>query len=479
MYGLSGPIAISGLGQSEAGENSELPTRAEVKANVQHWLELAPREFPGDMSSEAAVDWGMEALNSYAESKGVSRSNAHHVATRDYVASANRGRGFNPYDPRYGEYAQALGEMAGAKGSEYYGAAVQLGVVTYETVRDGHFSERDAEQLGQVTGAVVGAVVGQAFGVPAPIGAFAGGLVGGGTARMTYHVFAGPDLQKIAKEQERKARKEMELWRRDAVTTCRGLQTVYWREVDRFYDSFSRAWFDSETNIGWRFGLRWFDPNPELAFQFQWDKDKLAVTDTKLSDPHAVEYGCRTEAVVHSGGRELVQMHCKRRCKYVWGCPYPELGGLSAKVSKEDPITTPRVAEAFAARGVLWVPPQSRINCDTWIERVPSGNLAANYQEKIQYKARVNGQLDSIEADLWRLSRAKVVLGTDLLRTVVVVASERDLYVNHASYITDGWQRGAYDKIIKRSQQLSSALNWGMFAGGAALLGYGLWRAVK
>lgn len=486
MYaGVGGPIAVSGLGAADEEPEEELPTRAEVKAGYKEWLAIAPRGFPADnMTPDAAVGWSLEALDSYARSQGINTQSNQHIDMRNFVASANQGRGFDPSQAATLRYSGALGEMSAAVGleSEYPGVAVELGVVTYETLKDGKLSQSDAVKIGQVTGAVVGGVVAQAFGVPAPIGAMAGAALGGGAAAIVHSAFAGPDIQAQLEAAERALQAEMERFRSDAIYRCTGIEGLYWKEFDRFYDSFAVAWTKAEQSVGWRFDLRWFDPNPGLEFRYTWNRAKRSYTDSPRTDTLGVEYACGTQAVYHSGGRETITT-CKYKCPFVYGCPYPYLGpGAVPSQVVPDALTgnASRVSQAFAARGALWLPETERLSCEEHIARIPHGaELAPNYQIRKKYQSDVRTQLWVLEQKIQKLQRVRSLLGADLLRTLTVVRAERDLYVNRVSYLTDGWQRGAYELAIQKSSKLSSVLNNTMLAAGAGLLGYGIYRAVR
>lgn len=475
--GLGGPVALSGTEPAD----EDLPSRAEVKKGYQYYLALAPQKFPSrDMTPQEAVEWGRSALDNYASSKGKSR-NAHYLAARDFVASSNGGKGFNTSDSRYAEYSMALGEITGAAGSEYYQVAVELGVVTYDTIQDGKISESDAVKIGQATGAVVGGVVAQAFGVPAPIGALAGGYIGGGAAAIVYNVFGGEDLADKADRQAAQARAEVERFRSNAVYACRGLEATYWKAVDDFYKKFAIGWTKAEQNINWRFKLRWFDPNPELAFRYTWDKATGRATDQKRTDTYGIEHTCGTQLVVHSQGEERIRT-CKYKCPFIYGCPYPELGpgAVPGKIVQEALTDdSQRVSQAFAARGVLWLPSSMRLSCESYISPVPDTNLATNYQQRDQYMRGVQTELTNLARRVYVFERARAYLQADLLRTVTVVSAEKDMYMKRAQYLSDGWQKGSYESAITTSRSLSKILNTTVLAGGVSLAAYGLWRAVK
>ena len=469
-----------GLGATEEPEDA-LPTRQEVKEGYQYYLDLAPQKLPSrDMSPQDAVEWGRAALNNYADRKGITR-NAHFTQKRDYVASSNNGQGLDVNNYQYSEYANALGEITGAASSEYYGVAVQLGVVTYDTLKDGGLDESDAEKIGQVTGAVVGGIVGQAFGVPAPIGALVGGALGGGAGRIIYHVFAGEDLNKKAKRLAAEARAQMTEYRNHAVWVCQSLETLYWKGVDDFYERLAESWTSAEQNLQWRFQLRWFDPNPGLAFRYTWDRTSRMATNTDRTDTYGVTYNCGTKVVVHSGGTNRIKS-CLYRCPHVYGCPYPSLGDKAVPDQIIEAALTndaQRVPQALAARGVIWLPPSARLNCQSYIPPVPSGNLSADYQRRKQYMSDVSNRIRQIQTNIALFTRARSFLQADLLRTLTTVRTERDMYMRRAQYLTDGWQKGSYEAAIQNSKTMSGILNNAMLVGGGALAGYGLWRALK
>lgn len=476
--GLSGPIAVSGV---DGSLDEDLPTKGQVKAGYDYYLSLTPDKFTGDdMSPGAAVKWNKRALSNYVRREGITK-NAHVDAAIAIAATSNNGTGFNPYSTSYAEYALALGEMTGAAGNQYYGVAAEVGAVTVDTVRDGKITEAEAEKIGQATGAIVGGVLAQSVGVPAPIGALVGGKLGGGAASMIHNAFAGADLQKRAQDLAKQARAEVERFRSDAVQTCRALESYYWKDVDAFYRKYAESWTEAERNIGWRFQLRWFDPNPGLAFRYGWDKSKLEPATSRRTDTLGYDYDCGTSVVVHSGGEERVRI-CKFKCPYVFGCPYPNLGsnGVPGQIV-EAALTddAQRVSQALAARGVLWLPPSQRIDCSAYIKPVPGGNLATNAQVRDQYRASVQTQLNNLVTRAAEFERARVFLQADLVRTVTLVSAEKDLYMRRAEYLTDGWKKGSYEEALASSVALSRVLNTTVFAAGAGLLGYGIWRALR
>lgn len=485
------PIAVSGLG---ATAEADLPTKKEVKEGYDYYLALAPRnQLPkrdsnGNIPPDEAIAWSVQALENWERTSGGKQSSEFKLM----VATARDFKGLNMNQAQTRAYAEALGEISGAASSDYYNVAVTAGVVTVDSLKDGKITQDEAVAMGTTVGAVAGAVVGQAIGVPAPIGAFVGGTIGGGSAAIIYHVFGAPSWKQMQKAREAKIRAELNKFRHDALTACIEFERDYWKQFDQFINDYAIAWTHAEMEIGWRFGLRWFDRNPGLEFEYLWDKSKGHATKDKgrRTDTMGERYGCKSVAYQSSAGTTREQV-CLYRCPFVYGCPYPDLyEGVAGGPTPTDVVPSAleggmRVVHAFAARGVLWLPQKKqskweRPDCEEYIIKPPSDAYhAANDQVRRTYKGNVQTRLRNLDDLYMRYIRARTFLQADLTRTIAVVRAEHDLYVNKAQYITVGGGSSAIADAAAQSKMLSNIVNGVAFAGGLGLLGYAMYRGLK
>lgn len=495
------PIAVSGLGATaEETQEAELRANAqETRVKYDYYMALAPNDkhgnpgLPadrdGNVSAEDAIEWGKQALENYERSTGVKSSSSF----RTKIATANSFRGLNLEQGNVGAAAQILGDISGAAGNQYYSVSAEAAVMTASQLRDGKITEAEAAEMGTAIGAVVGAAVCQSVGVPAPIGAVVGGYVGGGSAEIIHNVFAGPSEEKLQKAREARVRQVINHFRFDAVAACDRFRLDYWKQVDEFVKAFAVGWTDAERSIGWRFGLRWFEPTDDAAFRYKWDKQKMrADTSRGIRRDTKAAYDCQSVQLSTTKGTQHTEW-CTSRCTKVYGCPYPDLyQGVSGGPTPTHVVPGAleqgiRVMHALAARGVVWLPPRKqrqgdwmRPLCEEYIPQVPSDAYQpANQYLRERYRDNVRTLLANLDDQYRKFARARTWLMADLTRTIAVVGSEHNLWINKARYIEDGATGGAVRKARKQSKQLSNIVTGVSLTAGVALLGYAVYRGTQ
>jgi len=493
---LSGPIAVSGLGATteEAEEEEILPSSRQIRAKYDYYLALAPdNKLPADENDEVrpedAIEWGVQALENYERKEGKRSSSSF----KTKIATAGEFKGINFNERNVGVAAQVLGDISGAAGSKYWEVGATTAVVTADRLRDGKLTQREAESMGTAVGAVAGAAICQSIGVPAPIGAVVGGKVGGGAAEMIHYAFAGKSTEQLQKAREAKVRAALNHFRFDAVTACEKFELEYWKQVDEFVRNYAIAWTQAEQQIGWRFGLRWFDPTSDNAFRYKWDKSKGRPSSARgiRTDTRAT-YDCKPVTISTTKG-DVHDKWCSSRCSVTYGCPYPNLyqgvsgGPTPTHVVNEALENGIRVIHALGARGVLWLPPHNRPQgdwerrvCDDYIYAPPSQAYGpAEDQIRRQYKDDVRGRLRVLDEEYRKFIRARTWLQADLTRTASIVGTEHDLWVNKSRYITQGAGGGAVKAAVDQAKLTSNLVSGFALLGGASLLGYALYRGLK
>lgn len=495
------PIAVSGLGATaEQTQEAELRSNAKgTRLKYDYYMALAPNDkygkpglpadADGNVSAEDAIAWGKQALNNYESSTGVKTSSSF----KTKIATADDFRGLNLSQGNVAAAAQILGDISGAAGNEYYSVSTEAAVMTASQLRDGKLTEQEAADMGTAIGAVAGAAVCQSIGVPAPIGAVVGGYVGGGSAEILHNVFAGASEEKLKKAREARVRQAINHFRFDAVAACDRFRLDYWKQVDKFVKAFAIGWTDAERSIGWRFGLRWFEPTDDPSFRYKWNKQQLiAESGRGIRRDTEAAFDCRSVQISTTKGTKHTEW-CTSRCPMVYGCPYPDLyqgvaGGPTpthvVPGALEEGI---RVMHALAARGVVWLPPRDerqgdwlRPLCEEYVPRVPSdAYVPANQHLRKRYRDDVGTLLANLDDQYRKFVQARTWLLADLTRTIAVVGSEHNLWVNKARYIEDGATGGAVRKARQQSKQLSNIVTGVSLTAGVALLGYAVYRGTR
>lgn len=355
--------------------------------------------------------------------------------------------------------------------------------VTAESLMDGKLSPTECEAIGATAGAIAGAIACQAFGIPAPIGAFIGGLIGSDIGGTLGQIFgAGPSGTEEMNARLAAAKSWSQATLDKANALCSDSRSAYWRTFDQLLLATELQWELAEVKLGWKFNLRWFGIESYTtmgqSFSHGWDPTTKRFTG-------AVTTANRASAVSHSGSSTTyfdamtgkdVTVHDRvytYGCLYGYGCPYPVVTGLPMPAGLE------RDAQAFLARGALWLPESARAYQCSY----PPPSLVAMFDgnAKQQWLGAMQMDLAQEQAAIKALQILSVAVVGDLVKTAATVGAEKGLNdtLKMSAVELNGAElaRGATLAAAKKTgQNLSDLLNYGLLALGAGLLAAELWK---
>jgi len=138
---------------------------------------------------------------------------------------------------------------------------VTQGTVVIDAFADGRISEQESAAVGKAAGAAAGGIIGSIIpGIGTLLGSAVGGIIGG--------LFGGLFASRI--ERERNIRVNKETVERVQAAFQEECEKVYGELSNEFLESIGAMaymWASAEAQMGYRFDLRWFDPNPGLRFE--------------------------------------------------------------------------------------------------------------------------------------------------------------------------------------------------------------------
>lgn len=363
------------------------------------------------------------------------------------------------------------------------GVDPRLLTVTVDALMDGKLSPDECEAIGATAGAIAGAAIGQAFGIPAPIGAFIGGLVGQDIGGTLGEIFgAGPSGTDEINARFAAAKSLAQATLDQANAACSKSRSVYWDTFDQLLLATELQWETTEEQIGWRFNLRWFGietwSSMGQAFSHAWDPAAKRFTGALTTANRASQIGSGTpmESYYLDNGVQKVNrtMTYTYGCVFDFGCPYPVVTGIPLPTNN-----TARVAEAFLARGILWLPPEQRSYQCSY--PAPSTIQLFDGNAKAEWLAGMQIDLRNEQNAIKALQILSVTVVGDLVKTAATVAAEKKLNdILKASASTLNHNQLARSAALAQAkvtgQNLSDLLNYGIFALGAGLLGATLWK---
>lgn len=356
--------------------------------------------------------------------------------------------------------ASGVTSMTGVGAANAFGTASSVATGAIQIGADGYVSRDEAVDFGVNTGASIGASVGSYFYPPigTAVGAGVGALVGfivGSTVSVSPpsadpETFKRSDLAKRYRDINNEFSKlnselEMQRW----LTKCEELQGAFYETLQKLINETAVIWTEAEAQTGWRFNLRWFDPNP--GFDAALLSKVLGVSKTVCNprreqsyeyDPPSTSdwttgYKAKPKRKIIFPGNCETYITCPRD----YGCPYPDVDpvkygfdGFKVRTAYED---RSRTASAFAMRGFKWLEKDHRPKCaDLYNKTKDSGAL--------------------LQMLAWQVGMLPVVarlISLDIHRTAIAVQTERDLWTNAATYIVKGIDFG----VVGRAAILSKA----------------------
>lgn len=468
------------------------PSAAEVAAQYDQYaqyLKAIPGFNPEDMKDPSkAVGLLKDALINYAAANGiiVPTSTAQAKAElEDYalkIASGYVGVDLSQYKNL----------SLSAKGLE--NAAVDIActavvmatgidpsmlTVTYEALKDGKLTEDECVAIGTVAGAIAGAAVGQAFGIPAPIGAFIGGIIGGDIGGTIGQIFSlntksAADFRK----EEEAAFAALQAFQRSTIAAankvCAPIQLAYWNAFDDILLGNELRWEKAEIEIGWKFGIRWFGQDAYTTLgqpmSHAWVPAKKNFTGPFTSANRAEVLRQNVNHDTYSSGGQLTPT-ATYWCPFGYGCPYPQVPSLGAGILERD-------AQAFLARGALWIPPSLRTKDCVFPPLIGSGQTAQEWVDQINLQVR--GEQAAYRA----LSTISCAVSGDLVKTAAAVGAEKKIndYLKMSSTEmgrADAQRTLDLSAAKKTGVQLSDLVNYSALFIGAGVLGAALYKRSK
>lgn len=354
--------------------------------------------------------------------------------------------------------------------------------VVVDALMDGKLSEDECTAIGTAAGAIAGAVIGQAFGIPAPIGAFIGGLIGGDIGGTLGEIFgAGPSGTEEMNSRIADARNWSNAQLSQANALCASARSSYWQAFDQLLLATELQWETAEEKIGWRFGIRWFgiETYTKLgqSFSHAWDPATRRFSGGVTTANRASVVASRSIATHYTeNGLDKVSHDTEYDygCRFGFGCPYPVAAGLPLPIGN-----TARVAQAFLARGALWLPVEQRnYQCSY---PLPTVTELFDGNAKEAWLRAMCADLAQEQAAVKALQILSVTIVGDLVKTTATVAAEKamnDLLRQSQSQLNaSSLARGyALAQAKVTGKNLSDLINYGTLALGAGLLAAAVWK---
>lgn len=457
---------------------------AEVKKYAAIWQSL-PSFNLNDLKDPKKVEALMvKALTAYAKNHGIPTNTKEF---EQYVASVAASKfGINipsNWPTNVKDLKAAAIDLAATAVLVETGVDWGSVTLTADALMDGKLSEKECEAIGTAAGAIAGAVIGQAFGIPAPIGAFLGGLIGhdiGGTLGQIFG--AGPSGAEEINSRIDAAKAEASATLAKANALCSASRTAYWQAFDKMLLDTELQWELAEVKIGWKFNLRWFGVEAFTPlgqpFSHAWDPTTKLFTGVETFANRASIFSSNSISTTYydgAQGKDVTKYTVERayNCAQGCGCPYPVVAGIAVPAGLE------RDAQAFLARGALWLPESERkYQCSyplPQLEQLFDGNA------KQQWIDAMLIDLQQEQLAIKALQILSVAVVGDLVKTAASVGAEKKIYDTlrktsvqmNADAITRG---AAVAQAEATGRQLSDLVNYGMFALGVGLVGAALWK---
>lgn len=355
--------------------------------------------------------------------------------------------------------ASGITAMSGASATNAMSGAMTIATNAAEIYADGHVSREEGISFGVNTGASIGAYAGSYFYPPigTAIGAGVGALIGWiagisadyGPPAARAESFQKSDLAKRFKsisDQFSKLKSELDrqLW----INQCQAAQGEFYEMLQKLITETAQIWTEAEAQTGWRFNLRWFDPNPgfdpALMSKVLGKSTSICNARTEQRYPYTPSSSEWTSTYTKKPTRKVIfPGNCETyvTCPHDYGCPYPDVDpvkyghdGFKVRTAFED---TSRTAAAFAARGFKWLEPAHRPKCaDLYDKTKDTGAL-----------------LQMLAWQVTMLPIAANIIAMDIRRTAIAVQTERDLWANAATYVVKGVDFGVTGKAALISKQ--------------------------
>lgn len=453
-YGIAPPLSRNVIDRV-IGVASQKPfqvrleySAAELSSAAKQLLDASPlggfplKAFDGDpvLGTVEVAKWGANAVRGAADVFGVKIPNEINAVLNsgaiDVAVDIYKSLPPNLHDT-WKLLQDGAASIAGLNASAVLGAVdwskgAEIASMSVQAMSDGIVSQKEAEQIGAASGALLGAAIGSVIpGVGTVIGGAIGSLaglfagqLGQKTAPAGIHEAFKQRLQAIraAEEQQRLAAlAQREAW----VNECNILYSLYFEKLKACIELVAQHWADLEARVGWRFDIRWFDPNPGKAF---------------------VGTGTLVPKKVYAAGK-LSHTENYLFCNTPYGCAYPVVSNFDKVPVEAGFDDGTRAAAALAARGFAYGPKTVRIppstteysRCQYWAGmHLPGRDLIKSFSP--------GADLQLLSTELARLNYATNLVILDLNRTAAMVQAEKDMWQSRTASAASVVNLGAFGR---------------------------------
>lgn len=422
-----------------------------------------------------------QALIAYAAANGIPTNTP---GLEDYALSIAQGYTDIPLPAHFpqsnADLKKAAVDIAVTAVVMYTGVDPKLVTVTVDALLDGKLSMDECTAIGTCAGAIAGAAIGQAVGIPAPIGALIGGAAGGMAGGTVAEMFGLYDPQEAVRKLEAAEKSFETATITQAQSICHSVRGAFWDAFDNLLAATELRWQTAEVNIGWKFGLRWYGQEREVAvstqgqpFSHAWDPTQRRFSGPLTSANRATYL--RTEknyGLIDANGNLANTNYPVYWCAQSAGCPYPVVPNLGAGPYERD-------AQAFLARGAYWIPPAQRsLDCPL---PLPPSDAAFVAQSRLDWLNSVKQAIAIEQASTGALQIIAVAVAGDLTKSAAAVAAEKaltDQFKLTATELSNANINRVYalSAAKKTGAQLSDLLNYSALFIGVGVLASALYR---
>jgi hypothetical protein len=481
---LAGSFPVSDRGEIDQGELFKY-----TKASMENFsrMELPGKTIPTELIRYIATSNGGRGVDIRIPEVGVFSEVASQLGGTAVLSSAKeifKGTGFNVPQGVEGIGMMAVNDILSGKPiGKSVGKAISTGVGTLAGAKVGMIIGTGVPLIGNVVGAAVGAIVStminQVFAKPPPL--------------------PPPPINVKMLEAARQAEVDQEKFNRlnqvreSALNSCRSAEAKYWSDFDESVYMLSRELTRMELEAGFKFKLRWFDDTHGPAFYadpqklarigaswaYQYERNPIDLDNT----PSAIREGSRSQNFFTYLDNDNLLTNCRLS---TMGCPYPDMypvvnyPGRSkfGEDGRYGTFNTMNIVRAFAARDVVWVPENMRVDCERYIS-YPTHASFMTQQGAITYGQYLKGLSDDQIVKALRLGVAEKLVSADLARTATIYNSYLRIVSGEAAFGNGKFKASDIDPGFEKVEKANALFNNSALAAGIGLFGFSVWRALK
>ncbi len=410
-----------------------LPTRRAIKSDIDKWqgfinangLMPTPDSFT---TGKASADWTVAALETYGRKVGGVDVPGY---IKDGISGAASTVDFALSNPTTGQWLSrgaqmgsvALAGMTSPQVAGYTTATISAGAVVVDAFKDGDVSAEELGPMLQSAGATGGAIIGSI--IPG-IGTLVGSAVGAALGALAGMLGSSAMLRAQVKAHNEKMSAEVYAWAKDE---CKKMISGMNKTMAEQIGALSVEWLKQEARLGYRYDLRWFDPNPGLAFEAKAYPSGVRRTDGESNG----QYGRYSDSscidrVAHMTGQhtsvpfQWSEIDYTTDCNFY--CPNPEIGCKypPSPLNQYSEYGASRIINALAARGFSFPLPACVIPT-----KEPYASTVEGYAERYAKETK-DGLQNTADYHAARFDIAKKIVTFDLTRTTAVVEAATAIY---------------------------------------------------